>query len=206
MSYKTPFSTGVFHFKEHAFIAYFHPFVNFLPIPHRFAINSPLLRIRAIASAQPRYALCVTRYANPTMAKKVKTLIKVQIIGGKATPAPPLGPVLGQHGMNIAEFCTKVNAETQDRAGEVVPVVITLYEDRSYDFITKTAPAASLLMKAAGVKKGSGKPLTEKIGKVTKSQIREIAEKKLPDLNTANIESAMKQIGGTARNMGIEVI
>ena len=140
------------------------------------------------------------------MAKKVKTLIKVQIIGGKATPAPPLGPVLGQHGMNIAEFCTKVNAETQDRAGEVVPVVITLYEDRSYDFITKTAPAASLLMKAAGVKKGSGKPLTEKIGKVTKSQIREIAEKKLPDLNTANIESAMKQIGGTARNMGIEVI
>lgn len=139
------------------------------------------------------------------MAKKVKNIIKVQVIGGKATPAPPLGPVLGQHGMNIAEFCTRVNAETSDRMGEVVPVVITLYEDRSYTFITKTAPAANLLMKAAGISKGSGKPLTDKVGKVTKAQVREIAEKKMADLNCVDIESAMKQIEGTARNMGIEV-
>ncbi|PIP60727.1 50S ribosomal protein L11 [Candidatus Uhrbacteria bacterium CG22_combo_CG10-13_8_21_14_all_47_17] len=139
------------------------------------------------------------------MAKKIKTLIKVQITGGKATPAPPLGPVLGQHGMNIAEFCTKINAATQDRMGEVVPVVITLYEDRSYDFITKTPPVAELLKKAANVKKGSGKPNIDKVGKVTKAQVREIAEKKMPDLNCHDVEAAMRQVEGTARNMGLEV-
>ncbi len=139
------------------------------------------------------------------MAKKIKTLIKVQVTGGKATPAPPLGPVLGQHGMNIAEFCTKINAATQDRMGEVVPVVITLYEDRSYDFITKTPPVAELLKKAANVKKGSGKPNTDKVGKVTKTQVREIAEKKIPDLNCHDVEAAMRQVEGTARNMGLEV-
>ncbi len=140
------------------------------------------------------------------MAKKVKTLIKVQIIGGRATPAPPLGPALGQHGMNIAEFCQRINAATQDRMGEVVPAVITLYEDRSYTFILKTPPVSALLKKAAKIEKGSGKPLTDKVGKVTKAQIKEIAEKKMPDLNCHTIEAAMSQVEGTARNMGIEVI
>lgn len=139
------------------------------------------------------------------MAKKIKNTIKVQVIGGKATPAPPLGPALGQHGMNIAEFCQRINAATQDRAGEVVPAIITLYEDRSYDFILKTPPASELLKKAAKIEKGSGKPLTEKVGKVTKAQVREIAEKKMPDLNCHTIEAAMRQVEGTARNMGIIV-
>ncbi len=139
------------------------------------------------------------------MAKKVKTLIKVQVVGGKATPAPPLGPALGQHGMNIAEFCQKINAATQDRLGEVVPAVITLYEDRTYTFILKTAPVSELLKKAAKIEKGSGKPLTEKVGKVTKAQVREIAEKKMPDLNCTTIEAAMRQVEGTARNMGITI-
>src|SRR5574337_1520510 len=138
------------------------------------------------------------------MAKKVKTLIKVQVVGGRATPAPPLGPALGQHGMNIAEFCQRINAATQDRLGEVVPAIITLYEDRSYDFILKTPPASELLKKAAKIEKGSGKPLTEKVGKVTKAQVREIAEKKMPDLNCTTIEAAMRQVEGTAKNMGIE--
>lgn len=115
------------------------------------------------------------------MAKKVKALIKVQVMGGKATPAPPLGPALGQHGMNIAEFCQKINAATQDRLGEVVPAIITLYEDRSYTFILKTPPASELVKKAAKIAKGSAKPLTEKVGKITKAQVREIAEKKMPD-------------------------
>ncbi|MFO0764871.1 MAG: 50S ribosomal protein L11 [Patescibacteria group bacterium] len=140
------------------------------------------------------------------MAKKVKTYIKVQVIGGRATPAPPLGPALGQHGMNIAEFCQRINAATQDRMGEVVPAIISLYEDRSYDFILKTAPASALLKKAAKIESGSGKPHTDKVGKVTKAQVREIAEIKLPDLNCSTIESAMKQIEGTARNMGITVV
>ncbi len=140
------------------------------------------------------------------MAKKVKTLIKVQVMGGKATPAPPLGPALGQHGINIAEFCQRINAATQDRLGEVVPAIITLYEDRSYTFILKTAPVSEFLKKAAKIQKGSGKPLTEKVGKVTKAQVREIAEKKMPDLNCTTIEAAMRQIEGTARNMGIDVI
>jgi len=139
------------------------------------------------------------------MAKKIKTTIKVQVIGGKATPAPPLGPALGQHGMNIAEFCQRINAATQDRLGEVVPAIITLYEDRSYSFILKTPPVSELLKKAAKIEKGSGKPLTDKVGKVTKAQVREIAEKKMPDLNCSTIEAGMSQVEGTARNMGIVV-
>lgn len=139
------------------------------------------------------------------MAKKIKTLIKVQVIGGKATPAPPLGPALGQHGMNIAEFCQRINAATQDRLGEVVPAVITLYEDRTYDFILKTPPVSALLMKAANIEKGAAKPNIEKVGKVNKAQVREIAEIKMPDLNCHDVEAAMRQVEGTAKNMGIEV-
>lgn len=139
------------------------------------------------------------------MAKKIKTVIKLQIPGGKANPAPPVGPALGQHGLNIQEFCTKFNAATKDRMDEVTPCEITVYEDRTYDFILKTPPAAELLKKAAGIAKGSGKPLQEKVGKVTKAQVREIAEKKMPDLNAASIEAAMRTIEGTARNMGITV-
>lgn len=140
------------------------------------------------------------------MAKKVKALIKVQVMGGKATPAPPLGPALGQHGMNIAEFCQRINAATQDRLGEVVPAIITLYEDRSYTFILKTPPVSELIKKAAKIAKGSAKPLTEKVGKINKAQVREIAEKKMPDLNCTNIESAMRQVEGTAKNMGVDVV
>lgn len=139
------------------------------------------------------------------MAKKVKTLIKLQIPAGKANPAPPVGPALGQHGLNIAEFCQKFNAATAKLGGDITPVVITVYEDRTYTFILKTPPASELIKKAAGIAKGSGKPLTEKIGKITKAQVREIAEKKLEDLNTANVEQAMKMIEGTARQMGVEV-
>jgi len=138
-------------------------------------------------------------------AKKVKTQIKLQIPAGQANPAPPVGPALGQHGLNIAEFCQRFNAATQQLGGDVIPVVITVYEDRSYDFILKTPPAAELLKKAAGIEKGSGKPLTDKIGRVTRSQVREIAEKKMPDLNTTDIEAAMKTIEGTARQMGLEI-
>ncbi len=139
------------------------------------------------------------------MAKKVKTLIKVQVMGGKATPAPPLGPALGQHGINIAEFCQKINAATQDRLGEVVPAIITLYEDRSYTFILKTPPVSELLKKAAKIEKGAAKPNTQKVGSVNMSQVREIAEKKMPDLNCTTVEAGMQQVIGTARNMGIEV-
>ncbi|PIY96918.1 MAG: 50S ribosomal protein L11 [Candidatus Kerfeldbacteria bacterium CG_4_10_14_0_8_um_filter_42_10] len=139
------------------------------------------------------------------MAKKVKTVIKLQIPAGKANPAPPIGPALGQHGLNIQEFCTKFNNATKDKGGDVTPVEITVFEDRTYTFILKTPPAAELLKKAAGIPKGSGSPLSQKIGKVTKTQIREIAEKKMPDLNAKNIEGAMKIIEGTARQMGIEV-
>lgn len=138
-------------------------------------------------------------------AKKVKTLIKLQIPGGQANPAPPVGPALGQHGLNIAEFCQKFNAATKDKMGEVTPVVITVYEDRTYEFVTKTPPAAELLKKAAGIQKGSGKPLTEKVGSVTSAQVREIAEKKLPDLNTTDVDAAVETIKGTARQMGLEV-
>ena len=140
------------------------------------------------------------------MAKKIKTTIKLQIPGGQANPAPPVGPALGQHGLNIAEFCQKFNAATKDRMGDLTPVVITVYEDRTYTFITKTPPVSELLKKAAGIPKGSGKPLQEKIGKVKKSQVREIAERKLPDLNTQDVEAAMRTVEGTARQMGLEVI
>ncbi len=139
------------------------------------------------------------------MAKELKTIIKLQIKAGQANPAPPVGPALGQHGLNIQEFCTKFNEATKDKMGDIIPVEISVYEDRSYDFKLKTPPASELLKKAAGIEKGSGKPLQEKIGKVTKAQIREIAEKKLEDLNTDNLEAAMKIIEGTARQMGLTV-
>jgi len=137
--------------------------------------------------------------------KPIKTIIKLQIKAGAANPAPPVGPALGQHGLNIGEFCTKFNEATKDKMGDVIPVEITVYEDRSYDFKLKTPPAAELLKKAAKVEKGSGKPNAEKVGKVTKAQIREIAEKKMPDLNAGSVEAAMKIIEGTARQMGISV-
>ncbi|MBU0540247.1 50S ribosomal protein L11 [Patescibacteria group bacterium] len=140
------------------------------------------------------------------MAKKVKTLIKLQIVGGQATPAPPVGTALGPHGLNIAEFCKRFNDATSDRRGDVVPVVMTVYEDRTYDFILKIAPVAEMLKKAAGIQKGSGKPLQEKIGKITKAQIREIAEKKLPDLNCHTVEAAVRQVEGTAKQMGLLVV
>ena len=139
------------------------------------------------------------------MAKKVKTQIKLQIQGGQANPAPPVGPALGQHGLNIQDFCTQFNNATKDRGGEVVPVIITVYEDNSFDFVTKTPPASDLLKKAAGLKKGSGKPLQEKVGTVKRAQIKEIAEKKMPDLNARDIDAAMKIIEGTARQMGLTV-
>lgn len=140
------------------------------------------------------------------MAKKIKTKIKLQIVGGQANPAPLVGPALGQHGLNIAEFCQKFNDATRaDKMGEIVPVEITVYEDRTYDFITKTAPAAELLKKAAKVAKGSGKPLTDKVGSITREQLKEIAEKKMSDLSANSVEAAMNTIAGTARNMGIEI-
>lgn len=140
------------------------------------------------------------------MAKKIKTKIKLQIVGGQANPAPPVGPALGQHGLNIAEFCQKFNDATRaDKMGEIVPVEITVYEDRTYDFITKTAPAAELIKKAAKVAKGSGKPLTDKVGSITREQLKEIAEKKMSDLSANSVEAAMNTIAGTARNMGIEI-
>ncbi len=140
------------------------------------------------------------------MAKKIKTVVKLQIPAGAATPAPPIGPALGQHGLNIAEFCQKFNEKTKNLPkGEVTPAEITVYEDRSYTFITKTPPAAELLKKAAKVEKGSGESLKKKVGKVTKAQIKEIAEKKMPDLNAKDIEGAMRIIEGTAKQMGIEV-
>ena len=139
------------------------------------------------------------------MPKKIKTVIKLQIPGGAANPAPPVGPALGQHGLNIAEFCQKFNAATKDRNGEITPVEITVYEDRSYDFILKIAPAAELIKKAIGIEKGSGKSLKEKVGAITRKQIREIAEKKMPDLNTTEVEAAMRTIEGTCKQMGVEV-
>ncbi len=140
------------------------------------------------------------------MAKQVKTTIKLQIPAGQANPAPPVGPALGQHGLNIQEFCTKFNEKTQDMRGDIVPVEITVYEDRSFDFILKTPPAAELIKKAANIKKGAGNPLKDKVGKITKAQVQEIAEKKMPDLNADDIEAAMKIIEGTARQMGVEIV
>ncbi len=139
------------------------------------------------------------------MAKKIKTIIKLQLPAGQATPAPPVGPALGQHGLNLAEFCSRFNAGTKDKIGDIIPVEITVYEDRTYDLKFKTPPASDLLRKAAGVAKGAANPLKEKVGKVTKEQIREIAQKKMADLNANDIEQAMKIIEGTARNMGIKV-
>ena len=139
------------------------------------------------------------------MAKKVAGFIKLQIPGGQANPAPPVGPALGQHQVNIMDFCQKFNAATQQQAGTIIPVEITVYEDRSFDFITKTPPAAVLLKKAAGVESGSGEPNREKVGTVTKAQVREIAETKMPDLNANDVENAMLVIEGTARSMGIVV-
>lgn len=140
------------------------------------------------------------------MAKAIKTYIKLQIEGGKANPAPPVGTALGPHGLNIAEFCKKFNDATKDRMGEVVPCVLTVYEDRTYEFILKVAPVAEMLKKAAGIKSGANKPMHEKVGKVTKQQVREIAEKKMPDLNCRNVEAAMRQVEGTAKQMGLDVI
>jgi large subunit ribosomal protein L11 len=139
------------------------------------------------------------------MAKKVKGFIKLQIPAGKANPAPPVGPALGQHGVNIMEFCKAFNASTQDKGDLIIPVVITVFEDRSFAFITKTPPAAVLLKKAAKVDKGSGVPNKEKIGSVTKAQVKEIAELKMPDLNANDVEAAMRMIAGTARSMGLEI-
>lgn len=139
------------------------------------------------------------------MAKKVVAMIKLQIPAGKATPAPPVGPALGQHSVNIMAFCKEFNERTAKQAGLIIPVVITVYQDRSFTFITKTPPAAVLLKRAAGLEKGSGVPNREKVGRVTKQQIREIAELKMPDLNTSSIEAAMSMIAGTARSMGIVV-
>ncbi|OGK86480.1 50S ribosomal protein L11 [Candidatus Uhrbacteria bacterium RIFCSPHIGHO2_12_FULL_54_23] len=137
------------------------------------------------------------------MAKKIKIIVKLQIPGGKATPAPPVGTALGPHGVNLSDFVGKFNEATRDRTGEVTPVEMTIYEDRTFTFILKTPPAAELLKKAAGIPKGSGKPLQEKVGKVTRAQVREIAMKKMPDLNTDDVEAAMRIIEGTARQMGI---
>ena len=139
------------------------------------------------------------------MAKKVAALVKLQVPAGKANPAPPVGPALGQHGVNIMEFCKSVNERTANQAGMIIPVVITVYEDRSFTFVTKTPPAAVLLKKAAGLDRASGTPNLQKVGKVTKEQVREIAELKMPDLNAASLEAAMRMVAGTARSMGIEV-
>jgi len=139
------------------------------------------------------------------MAKKIKAIVKLQILAAKATPAPPVGPALAQHGLNIAEFCQKFNEATKNQEGFTVPVEITAYEDRTYEFKLKSPPAAELLKKAAGIEKGSGEPNRTKVAKITKSQLKEIAEKKMADLNANDIEQAMKIIEGTARNMGIEV-
>ena len=138
-------------------------------------------------------------------AKKVEKKIKLQIPAGKATPAPPVGTALGPAGVNIGDFVQKFNAATAQMVGDIIPVEISVYGDRSFDFVLKTPPAANLLMKSAGVEKGSGKNLVSKAGKVTKDQVRKIAEQKMPDLNTTNVEAAMKMVEGTARSMGMEV-
>lgn len=139
------------------------------------------------------------------MAKKITGMIKLQLPAGKATPAPPVGPALGQHGVNIMGFCKEFNAKTADQAGMIIPVVITVYQDRSFSFIMKTPPAAVLLKKAAGIESGSGVPNRTKVAKVSQAKVREIAELKMPDLNAASVEVAMSMIAGTARSMGIEI-
>ena len=138
--------------------------------------------------------------------KKVVGLVKLQVPGGMANPSPPVGPALGQHGVNIMEFCKAFNARTQNDKGTIIPVVITIYADRSFSFITKTPPAAVLLKQAAGIDKGSGEPNKTKVGKVKRDKVREIAQTKLPDLNTDDVEQAMNTVAGTARSMGIEIV
>jgi large subunit ribosomal protein L11 len=139
------------------------------------------------------------------MAKKIQALIKLQIPAGKATPAPPVGPALGQHGVNIMDFCKNFNARTQKQEGLIIPVVVTVYVDRSYTFITKTPPASVLLKRAANIAKGSGEPNKTKVGKLTREQVVEIARTKMPDLNTTDVEAAYRIVAGTARSMGIEI-
>ena len=139
------------------------------------------------------------------MAKEIKTQVKLQIQAGRANPAPPVGPALGQAGVNIQEFCLKFNDATKDKMGSIIPVVITVYTDRSFTFVTKTPPASDLLRKAAGVPKGAGNSLLQKVGSITRDQLREIAETKMPDLNANDVEAAMKIIAGSARNMGIVI-
>ena len=139
------------------------------------------------------------------MAKKIETVIKLQIRAGQANPAPPIGPALGQHGLNIQDFCSRFNDATKELGGDVIPVEINVYDDRSFDFVLKSPPAAELLKKAAGVKKGAGNPLNDKVGKVTKDQVKDIAEKKMQDLNANDVEAAMKIVEGTARSIGIKV-
>ncbi|PIR88646.1 MAG: 50S ribosomal protein L11 [Candidatus Harrisonbacteria bacterium CG10_big_fil_rev_8_21_14_0_10_44_23] len=139
------------------------------------------------------------------MAKPIKTVIKIQLPAGAANPAPPVGTALGPHGINIADFCKQFNDQTKERTGDVIPAEITIYEDRTFTFVLKTPPASALLKKAAGIGKGSGNAATEKVGKVTKAQLREIAETKMEDLNAYDVDAAMKIIAGTAKNMGIEV-
>jgi len=140
------------------------------------------------------------------MAKKVKAIVKLQIIAGKANPAPPVGPALGQHGVNIMAFCKEYNARTANQAGTVIPVEITIFSDQSFTFVTKTPPAVDLIKQAAGVPKGSGKPNQDKVGKITRKQVRDIAELKLKDLNAYDVENAMLMIEGSARSMGINVV
>lgn len=139
------------------------------------------------------------------MAKKVVGFIKLQIQAGQATPAPPVGPALGQKGVNIMEFCKQFNARTKDQQGLIIPVIITVFSDKSFTFITKTPPASTLLLKAAKLEKGSGEPNRNKVGKVTKKQVQEIAEMKMPDLNASDVQSAMRMVMGTARSMGIVI-
>lgn len=140
------------------------------------------------------------------MAKKIAGYVKLQIPAGKATPAPPVGPALGQHGVNIMGFCKEFNERTAKEAGLIIPVVITIYSDRSFSFITKTPPASVLIKKACKIESGSGKPNVEKVAKISKEEVRKIAELKMPDLNAANVESAMRMVAGTARSMGVVVV
>jgi large subunit ribosomal protein L11 len=140
------------------------------------------------------------------VAKKVLTTIKLQAVGGQASPAPPVGPALGQHGINIMEFCKAFNAETQDESGTLIPVVITVYEDRSFTFVTKSPPAAVLIKQAAGIEKGSAEPHRDKVASISQDQVRDIAQRKLADLNAHDVEQASKIIAGTARSMGVEVV
>jgi large subunit ribosomal protein L11 len=167
---------------------------EFRPSPELFAEEK--IRSQAVIKIKNYYH----------MAKVVKTILTLQIPGGQANPAPPVGPALGQHGLNIQEFCTRFNEATKDKIGEIIPVEITVYIDRTFDLKFKEPPVSDLLRRAAGIEKGSGNPLKQKVGKVTRAQVEEIAKRKMPDLNTQNLEAAMKMVEGTARSMGIEVV